>query len=258
MTLFPATLLVCHGSRDSRSQIAAERLLYLVREYQHLSHPVKPHKKDKSFYLLTKTPDNLLELGFLECTKIPLHQQIERLAKRAIAQNIPILNIFPLFLSAGVHVKEDIPSEVAIAQTNLGSKIKIIIKPYLGQSASLCNLLAQKFQQIPAQGRILLAHGSRRQGGNQPIESIASKLNAVVAYWSIQPNLEDKIRILSQKDCSSIAIMPYFLFTGGITDGINQQVQQLKLAFSHLTLSVGYPLGATPELAQLIVEEIKK
>lgn len=253
----PATLLVCHGSRDTRSQIAAERLLYLVREHYCLDNPILKAETGKFTNLLTKSPPPLLELGFLECSEIPLHQQIEGLAQKAIAQNCPFLQIFPLFLSSGVHVKEDIPQQVSVAQNNLKSSIKLVVKPCLGDSYLLYSLIAQRFQQIPSDGRILLAHGSRRTGGNDNIERMAKQLQANPAYWSIKPDLNQQIQQLEQQGHSHIVIMPYFLFNGGILDNIAQQIHELRLDYPHLTLSLGHPLGATPELAQLIVKELE-
>jgi sirohydrochlorin ferrochelatase len=253
----PATLLVCHGSRDSRSQIAAERLLYLVKEHYNVESPaLKPNHFPRTA-LLTQFSPPPLALGFLECSDIPLHQQIIAFAEQALSNHHSVLQLYPLFLSAGVHVKEDIPQEIALAQQTLQSCIKLKILSYLGASTSIYPLLAQRFKTLPSQARILLAHGSRRLGGNQRIERMAAQLGAIPTYWSIQPNLSEQIPILCQQGVSNIAILPYFLFNGGILHSVQQQIYELTSDNPHLSLSLGHPLGATPELAQLIVKEIE-
>ncbi|MGK7946196.1 MAG: sirohydrochlorin chelatase [Microcystaceae cyanobacterium] len=253
----PATLLVCHGSRDSRSQIAAERLLYLVKEHYNVENLTIKSNQYQKTALLTQTSPPLLSLSFLECTDLPLHQQLRSFAEQAIATHHSSLQIFPLFLSAGVHVKEDIPQEIDIAQQNLQSSLELKMLSYLGASTSIFPLLAQRFQLLPSPARILLAHGSRRAGGNQRIEQMAKQLGAVPAYWSVKPDLKEQIKTFTQQGHSDIAIMPYFLFNGGILDSIQQQIHELTLDNPHLSLSLGHPLGATPELAQLIVKEIE-
>jgi len=50
----------------------------------------------------------------------------------------------PLFLLPGVHVIEDIPTEVAIAQQALGQEVKIDLRPYLGTHPGLSCLLANQ------------------------------------------------------------------------------------------------------------------
>jgi len=49
-----------------------------------------------------------------------------------------------------------------------------------------------------------------------------------------------------------IAILPYFLFSGGITDAIAQAVEALKLQFPGVSLYLAEPLGVSGELADLI------
>jgi len=52
--------------------------------------------------------------------------------------------VVPLFLLLGVHVIEDIPTEVAIAQQALGQEVKIDLRPYLGTHPGLSCLLANQ------------------------------------------------------------------------------------------------------------------
>jgi sirohydrochlorin ferrochelatase len=49
-----------------------------------------------------------------------------------------------------------------------------------------------------------------------------------------------------------IAILPYFLFAGGITDAIAQTVERLSQQFPSAKLQMAEPIGASAELADLI------
>ncbi|OKH20597.1 cobalamin biosynthesis protein CbiX [Hydrococcus rivularis NIES-593] len=258
MQVASAHLLVSHGSRDPRSQIALRQLASRLRQRK----PAIAQSRDLKLEIegsaaVSNQPAlSLIDTACLEAAPAPLHATIERVAQKAREAGLNRLEILPLFLLAGVHVKEDIPREVAIAQRALGESVRVELRPYLGSYPRLANLLTQQLERLPAQARILLSHGSRRPGGNQPCQEIASRLGAIPAYWSVSPTLAERIETLARSGEQSIAILPYFLFSGGITDAIAQQIQQLKQAFPKLKLLLGEPLGATAELADLIIEEI--
>lgn len=236
-------LLVFHGSRDRRSTASVAQLAQLVREQ--ISH------SDQSQEHLTKP---LVSIASLEFGSVSLAVAIEELAQEAQSLGYQNLKIFPLFLLPGVHVSDDIPQEVN--QANVNDKIKVILLPYLGSHPGLITLLQEKFSHLPASAKILLSHGSRRHGGNQPIEEIAFLLSAIPAYWSVSPSLAEQVFSLVEAGEKSIAIVPYFLFSGGITEQIAAQVQQLEKDFPQVKFYLGEPLGVTQELASLIIEKV--
>lgn len=225
-----AYLLVTHGSRDIRPQIAIDQLRDRIE--QQLSAPVGS--------------------AVLECAPIPLHQQIEEFSRQH--PDISQIHIVPLFLLPGVHVMEDIPEQIAIAQSNLQAELKVL--PHLGSYTGLRKVLANRIAQVPSDARILLSHGSRRPGGNAPIEQIATEIDAVSAYWSVEPKLESRLAEFSQQECQEIAILPYFLFSGGITDAIAQTVNELSEKYSKLSLQLLTPFDFCEDLVNLVVEFI--
>ncbi|MEA5533754.1 sirohydrochlorin chelatase [Crocosphaera sp. XPORK-15E] len=259
MTLTSAYLLVSHGSRDPRPQIALERLSYLVQQHlQAFCLQGMSNRKNARSAVLSPVSSILVETASLELASVSLAERIQQFAEKACTVGINCLKIVPLFLLPGVHVREDIPREVAIAQQALGNTIKLELCPYLGSYEGLINILSCQFSSHPQDARIIIAHGSRRPGGNQSVETMANRLNATVAYWSIAPNLQDQIYALVKQQNQSITILPYFLFTGGITSIIEQQVKQLQQSLPKIEIKLGNPLGATAELAKLMVEEITR
>ncbi|MBW4561412.1 MAG: sirohydrochlorin chelatase [Mojavia pulchra JT2-VF2] len=231
-----AYLLVSHGSRDPRPEIAMQQLAGLISD--------KLQSKNK--------PEKLVSIGYLELSPEPLHEQIKKFAESAFACGCNCLKVIPLFLLPGVHVMKDIPDEVALAQQALGQDIIIDLQPYLGSDPSLRGLLAKQITGQNKQAWILLAHGSRRPGSQQPVEAMAASIGAVAAYWSIAPSLESQVKELIAIGKREIAILPYFLFAGGITDAIAQSVETLKLQFPLVRFYLAEPLGASAELAELI------
>jgi sirohydrochlorin cobaltochelatase len=264
LKLSSAYLLVSHGSRDPRSTIELEQLAKLVRQqlennlidYQ----PRYLENNGRSARLSTlasKPPSLLVGTACLEAAEIPLNERIVEFSLQAKAYNLKRLQIIPMFLSAGVHVTRDIPTEIFLAQQIVGEQMIIELSPYLGSNLGLSKLVAKQFDRLPAEGRILLAHGSRITTANQSCKAIASQLGAIAAYWSVSPSLAEQIEALAKNGHKRIAIGLYFLFPGGIIDAIAQQVQQLQQAFPDLELLLGKPLGATAQLANLIVESNK-
>ncbi|MEH1977959.1 MAG: sirohydrochlorin chelatase [Nostoc sp.] len=239
-----AYLLLSHGSRDRRPEIAMQQLARLVC-----------HKLPKNHNPVNN--QHLVGIAALEMSSQPLHEQIQQFAQRAfgdgrISQNENRLKIIPLFLLPGVHVMTDIPAEVALAQQATGEDIIIELQPYLGSHPNLEKLLAKQIDTIKAEVWILLAHGSRRPGSQETVEAIAARLGAVTAYWAGPPSLESRVKELVTAGYREIGILPYFLFAGGITDAIATSIEALKLQFSAVNFQLAQPLGASAELAELI------
>ncbi|MBD2081097.1 sirohydrochlorin chelatase [Leptolyngbya sp. FACHB-17] len=225
-----AYLLVTHGSRDIRPQVAIDQLR--DRLEQRLSVPVGA--------------------AVLECAPTALHEQIEEFSRQH--ESVSQIQIVPLFLLPGVHVMEDIPTQIAIAQSRIDTKLQIL--PHLGTHSGMAEVLASRLAEFPADARILMSHGSRRSGGNAPIEEIANAIDAVSAYWSVEPKLETRLLELNQQGCHRIVILPYFLFSGGITDAIERSVQAFSEEHPDLTLQWLAPFDFCEDLLRLITDFI--
>lgn len=256
-----AYLLVSHGSSDRNHQIAVEKLATSIRQQLEIRIVSKkysaPPRQDQSESLLSQYRSPIVATAQLESASIPLHQSILQLALKLEKLGTNRLRVFPLFLLPGIHVKEDIPAEIAIARERLGDSIAIELMPYLGSNLNLTNLIETQFAKLPSSERILLSHGSRRQGGNRPCEEIAFRLKANTAYCLVSPSLREKVRKIATKGTSNIAIVPYFLFAGKIIKLIAQEIEELQQEFPKLNLFLGQPLATTPELACSIVQRSK-
>ncbi|MGA7935898.1 MAG: CbiX/SirB N-terminal domain-containing protein, partial [Kovacikia sp.] len=199
MPRLSAYLLVYHGSSDFRPQRAALAIAHFFSErICHIGEGM-PHSLPSSPLL---SPPSPVDVAALE-GDIPLHQKIFQLGQTLllakpdhdISESGRLL-VLPLFLLPGVHVMEDIPAEVALAQTALGQKIGIEMMPHLGSHPGLYRLIAEQLSALPVEASILLSHGSRRSGANQPIAALAERLGAIPAYWSISPDLESRVQEL--------------------------------------------------------------
>lgn len=243
-----AYLLVAHGSRHSNYQRSLQKLAMLVRQ-QITERQTTSQHNDNNHPIVSP----LVKTACLELSEFPLSDYICEFAQEALSQNYQSLKIIPLFLLSGIHVQEDIPLQIDIARQKLPSLITIELSPHLGSHEHLLSILTQKFAPFQAQKKILLAHGSKLKNGNQECEKIAAQLNVELAYWSIKPNIQEKIAEFSANGVKSIAIVPYFLFEGRITQAIAREIEQLKRQYPHLNISASSPLGASWDVAKLLV-----
>ena len=213
MTMTAAALFfVTHGSSDRRSWLALQNLVTVART--HCDYPISG--------------------GCLEGQAQSLAQQLEQFADEVMPLGIKEIVILPLFLLAGVHVSEDIPHEVAIAQDNVQTKAqtKLIFRvtSHLGTNSQIPNLLLQHFQKYKntanpeKSGQILVSHGSRLSGANQVVEDLATHCQAIAAYWGVEPKIETQVEKLLAAGINQINVLPYFLTEGGITEAIDKKL----------------------------------
>jgi sirohydrochlorin ferrochelatase len=234
-----AYLLVVHGSRNSNYQKSLTTLANLVRNNL------------QNQNLLVK-----LDTAYLELTEQSLAEKIVVFAQDCVINNYQTLKILPLFLLAGSHVKQDIPQELSQAQQILQQQnidIKIQLLAHLGKEKRLVKLLEQKYQEQLTKERILIAHGTTLEAGNQECEQLALSLEAKLAYWSIPPSFSTILTNLADR-VPSITILPYFLFTGKISEAISESIKQLQEQYPETKFSFIEPFGATAELASIITE----
>jgi sirohydrochlorin ferrochelatase len=159
----------------------------------------------------------------------------------------------PLFLLAGVHVMDDIPAEVEQARQALPG-VTLEVCPHLGSHPGIKGLLRQKLQSTANKTPILLAHGSRRPGGNDAICALAQALGGAAAFWAVDPSLESQVIHYMQTGVQRVAILPYFLFAGTTTDAITHLTEELAERFPKLGFHLLPPLGPSPELARLVID----
>lgn len=232
-----AYLLVSHGSRDPRPQLAIDQLADRLSLYLATDAPTKP--------------PILVGTAQLELAAQPLHLQIDDFARQCLAIGISRVVILPLFLIPGVHVMEDIPAEIALATAKIGDSVELVVTPFLGADPHFAALFGANRSMLPSQS-IILAHGSRKAGGNEVVERLAHRLDLTAAYWSVAPSLADTVAKLAATGATEIGIFQYFLFAGGITDAIEQSVVDLRTQYPQVQLKLGKPIGDSPELVGTI------
>jgi sirohydrochlorin cobaltochelatase len=222
----PAYIFVSHGSRDPRPAAAIAQLITQV------------NADDRP----------IIGQAMLECAPEPLAEQLVTLARTAQTQGFSELRLLPLFLLPGVHVTEDIPVQVQAAQAELGS-FPLTQTAYLGTLDSLKELLKPQHPFT-----LILSHGSRKSGGNNGIEHLAQTLSLTPSFWSVEPKLATTIAQLAESGATEIAIKPFFLTQGGITDAIATEIARLAEQFPQVTLTLENTLDRQPGFREIVLE----
>lgn len=262
-------VLVFHGSRDPRSQQAATVITQQVQHQMQLSQRCpavpaassggqSPWGRQAETVAIAPVAPLAIADAYLECQPLPLSEQLVQIVQQATGElpgrDGPLrVQVIPVLLLAGVHVREDIPAAVAIAQAQLPPTVQWEITHHLGSCAELHQLVRQRLTATPLDGWILLAHGSRRPGANQVIETLAAEVGAIAAYWATPPDLATQIQALQQQGRRRIGILPYFLSSGGITDAISQTVTTLTQRDPNLSLSLAETLDHNAAIADILV-----
>jgi sirohydrochlorin cobaltochelatase len=198
---------------------------------------------------------SMIEVAALELGDQSLCESLMKFAQRASLQGFKKIKVVPLFLAPGVHVQSDIPAEIASAMKQLDNQITIELSTYLGKYSGIVALLGTQFAELSAKTRILIAHGSRLIAAAEYYQNLSQQLDAEMAYWSTIPKFPQQIRAQIALGRQKIAILPYFLFPGKITEAIANEVATLRLEYPDVELKLGQPLGANPLIAELIIQE---
>ena len=113
-------LIVAHGSRRAESNDEVRRLAKLLRE----------QAGDRFGHV---------DCAFLEIAEPSIPDGIECSVRQGATEVV----VMPYFLSAGRHVAEDIPSEVAMKQSEHPA-VRIRIAPYLGAADGIAQLMLEQ------------------------------------------------------------------------------------------------------------------
>ncbi|TAD75614.1 MAG: sirohydrochlorin chelatase [Oscillatoriales cyanobacterium] len=243
-----AIVLVAHGSRDGRSRQSLELLANRLSAALQMDNcPV------------------IVGVAQLECAPSPLADQLVAFAHRSRAAGAVRVEVLPLFLSLGVHASVDVPEQVAIAWRAMGDRTddRWQVYPPLGSWPGFAHVVgagmgAAATHQSPVPDRtwLLLAHGSRNPAGNQPIEQLADRLGMALAYWAIAPGLADQLTLLVRSGRQRLGVLPYFLFAGGLTDAIAQQIETWQQDWPSVDLVACGPIGPAPVLVQFLADRL--
>ena len=237
-------LLVGHGSRGSGSNLP---LLGLCREVE---------------LRLEGTP---VQPCYLELAHPTIDEGLTALSRRGVTQTV----VVPLLLTAGRHVRYDIPSEVGRSLARL-SNMLVCFTEHLGSHPELVSIadsrLTEALDGLPARpGRtnyLLVARGSRDPLVRGEVSRWAAsrrfgdeEAGFLPCFLSMtQPTFEDGLQRAMEDLPARIVVQPHLLCPGRLLSQIQSRVEGLGKQIPHIEwVSVG-ALGPDPRLVDCVLD----
>lgn len=237
-----AFFLVAHGSRRPHAQQALNQLAHYFETR------LQAQQKQRAW----------VDSGCLEFQETPLSQQIITFIN-TLPSSIKTVRVIPIFLLPGNHVRQDLPDVLQSVQAHFETadtkaKVQLELTPHIGSHPAIKTLLQSKMETFRPDQWILMGHGSRREEGNLSIRQLAKHLQVEPAFWAVPPSLEETIERLSKSGAKTIGVLPFFLFSGKITQMIGDQIDELTAKDSTLDIRYMTPLEPSEALADVLVD----
>jgi sirohydrochlorin ferrochelatase len=230
MTTGTTLLLVAHGSRDPRHAATVTDLAALVR---------------------AQRPAQAVEVGYLDHCAPRTPQVLSRLRGPVVA--------LPLLLNHAFHASSDIP---AVLAETASRHADLIIRQgaVLGPSPLLLDALDRRLAEAgvrpsPHTGIVLAAAGSSDPAANAVTREVAADWQRRRGWGAVEvahasaapPRVADAVAALRARGLARIAVAPYLLAPGLLPDRIAAEAAAAGVD------TVAAPLGASPELARLLL-----
>lgn len=113
-------LIAAHGSRAKATEEAMEQMATLVR---------------------TRLPEEIIEVGYMEFCEKTIVGGLENLAKQGVTE----IKVVPYFLFEGIHIRQDIPEEIA-KFTVSNPNVKVEMGKILGVDERLADILVDRIK----------------------------------------------------------------------------------------------------------------
>ncbi|MEY9843390.1 sirohydrochlorin chelatase [Streptacidiphilus sp. MAP5-3] len=228
-------LLLAHGSRDPRHAATMAALADRARALR---------------------PDVTVRVGYLDHCAPRIPRALEQLAQEGEA---PVVAV-PLLLARAYHAKTDIPGVLREAASRL-PRLTVHQADVLGPSPLLLRALERRLAEAgvrPAAdtGVILAAAGSSDPVANAATRALAAAWQRTAGWGGVAvahasaapPHLTDAAEALRAQGLRHLAVAPYLLAPGLLPDRITAQAATAGIT------AVAAPLGASPDLAELVVQ----
>jgi sirohydrochlorin cobaltochelatase len=242
----PALLLVGHGTRDDDGAEAFREFVEILR---------------------SRLPQTPVGGGFIELSPPPLADAVAELVDKGARRFAAV----PLVLVSAGHAKGDIPAAlVRERERHAGTSFRYG-RP-LGPHPSLLTVLERRLDEVitpeeRAETTVLLVgRGSTDPDANAEVAKVARLFwegrglaGVETAFVSLAaPSVPEGLTRCHLLGAKRIVVLPYFLFTGVLPDRVAEQAREWAAAHPEVDLRQAGVLGATEELAELVLERYRE
>ena len=240
----PSLLLIGHGSRSAAGVAECLDLVGVVAE-------LVPHLP--------------VGCGFIEFARPDLDSALDHLVARGAREVVAV----PLVLLGAGHLKDDGPAALARARRR-HPRAGFRYGRDLGIHPFVLNVAEERARTtIAAVGRppdetavVLVGRGSSDPDANGDLYKVARLLWDGRGFGAVEPafvslappGVREALDRCRRLGFRSIAVVPYFLFTGVLVDRIAEQATRWAAAHPEVAVRVGPHLGPDPRIARLVLE----
>jgi sirohydrochlorin ferrochelatase len=230
----PPLIAVAHGSRDPRSAAMITELLDVVR---------------------VRRPDLDVRAAFLELSAPRVFDVLAAVAGEGHRHAV----VVPLLLGSAYHARVDLPGLVTEAHARL-PRLSVSVSGVLGPDERLSSVALRRLASTgvslddPSLGVALAGAGSSHAPANAAVAAVARSwarrfpIAGVRPAFASQasPSVPQAVAALRARGARRIAVASWFIAPGRLPDKVE--------ALAGPGAVVAPPLGAAPELAELVVE----
>lgn len=223
----PSLILTAHGSADPRSSATTHAIAWQIRRLR---------------------PWLDVRVAFCERSEPNLRDVLATLDRPGL--------VTPLLLADAYHARVDIPAMIGAA------KVPVRQSDTLSEDPRLVDVLHQRLTELdldedPDTGVLVVAVGSSHAAANARTATLASALGGHgwplvrVAYATAEPSVAAGIAELRRAGASRVAIAPWFIAPGRITDRVAAVAAGAGAAMAE-------PLGAHQLVAATVLDRFEQ
>ena len=238
----PALMIMGHGSRDPRGAREFHDLVDLVRR---------------------RNPSLTVEGGFIELSRPPISQCVDRLAESG-ARNVAAI---PLMLLAAGHAKDDIPA--TLVREKIGHPtMSFSYGRALGVRPELLELMDERISAVvhaeekEQTAVLIVGRGSSDPDANSDLSKIARLFYEGRPYPTVEsayvsmtpPDVANGLDRCLKLGANRVVVFSYFLFTGVLEERIREQSRAFADANPGVEVRYAGYFGPNARVADLVVE----
>ena len=242
----PALLIVGHGSRDPRGAKEFHELVNLMQ---------------------SRNSELLLEGGFIELSRPPISECVERLAAAGAREVAAV----PLMLLAAGHAKDDIPATL-VREKMTHPQLTFRYGRALGIRPELLSLMDERISAaVPPEEReetavLVVGRGSSDPDANSDLAKVCrmfyeGRPYPVVesAYISMtSPSVAEGLDRCRKLGAKRVVVFSYFLFTGVLEERIRERSAEFAAANPGLTVHYAGYFGPHERVADLLLDRYRE
>jgi sirohydrochlorin ferrochelatase len=213
---------------------------------------------------MSKIDVDIQEIAFLELVEPDI---IEGVA-RCVAKGATTIAIVPILLLTAQHAKEDIPIEVAKAKERF-PHVQITVGQPFGIHDALIETVYERVleQQVPIRNDahlLLIGRGSSDPAVAEAMAEISKILNNRYDFAHVTacflygngPSFEQTLLSLKNTDAEQVYMVPYLLFSGLLSVGIEKQVK--ASGFDEQKIILCNSLGYNEKVRNVLIERVQE